>query len=505
MIHHRVWRTSLLIALLVGFAFSTSEPIDQSINEPINESINESSVESTSVRYHAVKSNYDTSSSSSSSAASSQLSSVSSVSSLSSSAPSATSSQLSLSSSSSSFIPYWDYIESSRVTVPPSNVYFTDIVASSDPSEPDRLFFFSQQWPVIASVDMKTGEALPSLYLSSSECGYNTTRINWVFPISNSLMVYTLTNESNAVIVQLNHTTGDCIRTWPVDVKNFQLYDQHFAVDENSQQFALFTSFGPGSAPSVLSLYSMKTGQVIATTTDYNFMRVSFDPYSGTYLIGANVWLSSSYGQYTQLNGTDLSFIRSVLPTPMGSAAASNMFFDQVGSMIELSYSFGYVNPNGVFNPFVSNVSGQWTQMALALNHDVIGISNGIENNYTAVRFKQCHDCYPTPVSSSSSSSSTASLSTASLLSSISLSSSTSLSSSSSSFESTESSSGMSGSTGSAEIDSSVFTVGVIAGIVIGAIALICFLVVVCVAYRPSKNRSQRNQHLDDVLMTSNV
>lgn len=313
----------------------------------------------------------------------------------SSSAPSWNTSSSSSSSSAASFssssaapvTPYWDYIQSETITMPSSEYGYQQIAASRDPSQPDRLFYITQSARFLYSIDLATGEAYPTWY-PDIPCGFNATSIIWFVPLSNSIMLYSRTNQSGvAVMLRVNHTSFECLQAWPFNVTYNSGDSVSFAVDETNQRFVLFTQ---SSDKGTLSMISMVTGAMLANNSNYYMDWLSFDIYSGDYLCGPNMRAIGNYKSYNQINSNDLSLVRNF--QPFSNWWFRTMFYDQTGSIIGIGDYFAYVTPVGVAKQFSSNIAGVAIDFAITLNHDVIGLYlNDGYTGYTAARFIQYH------------------------------------------------------------------------------------------------------------------
>lgn len=299
------------------------------------------------------------------------------------------------------------YIEDSSFALPASPISLDTLVPSKDLSQPDRLFFlgYYPYAPSVYSVDMRTGQSLPTFTVSG--CGHNVTRIHSMVALSDSIMVYTSSNITSfrVVIMQVNHTSGNCMRAWPFSIPDTSRMLYNFAVDEARQQMALYTSVYANSSFG-LSLISLNTGSIIANST-IGSNNIYFDDSLGSYLFSPSDTSPTPYYSWQQLNRTDLSVIRVFIPSgPDSNSVGNPIFYDQFGTIVMRTSTIGqlgYVYANGTWNEFVSTRGRAWVQLVVGamVNHDVIGIMSSSPSPPIAVRFRQVRS------SQSSSSSST--------------------------------------------------------------------------------------------------
>lgn len=244
------------------------------------------------------------------------------------------------------------------------------IGASRDPDEPDHLYAVGYDDNYVNVIDLPTGSLLHQLEPSSESlrsCGIDTMymiRLSNIVPGRNSLFCFGRVNwldpsvKLSQSFIQLNSTTGDCIKAWPIPTNGW--VSDEFAVDEVNQHIVFFAVLNT-SLPHVVRALQMDNGQIVATSPplfdeacyDYCRCLLQFHPLTNDLLVSVSQrqWKN----RLSRLSSQSLEVIEQ-LPLPR---SARIWRLDSFGSMLLLHgpvvnsvsnllpYVFSYVAPNG--------------------------------------------------------------------------------------------------------------------------------------------------------------
>lgn len=261
---------------------------------------------------------------------------------------------------------------------------FWNAVMSKDPSQPNRLYMWrSSIWDnLIQSFDIVTQSTYPSIFPSTTtlyRCGVNDTPLLLrLVPLRSSLMILASDGQLARFILQINTTTGDCMRSWSLPSVTFDLEIGLFDVDESTDRLVVSLPGGLNNPISRLLLLSIETGTVLASTEIWwkHNSKAQFDPRSSDIFISEN--REDLVVTVYRLDGWDLS----IPPNSNHSAVViqgQNWAYDHFGNLL-VSDSFGnrftYIYPNGSVHIMPTPLNSVFvTGFTFTLDHDVIAVA----------------------------------------------------------------------------------------------------------------------------------